>query len=170
MEVRRVVTGHDASGKSIISTDEVLKPVSRGAGAGVVGCEIWSTDRMPIDNSREAEESQRAGFVKHDRPHMNFVDTGAGLCMRVIEWGPGNPPFTHRTETMDLVVILSGEIDLECEGDEVAHLKAGDVVVQRGGLHTWMNRGSVPCLMAGILIDAEPVTVNGEEKKTHFPD
>jgi hypothetical protein len=65
--------------------------------------------------------------------------------------------------------VLSGEIDCELENGEVAHLKSGDVVIQRGTIHTWVNRGSVPAVTAFILIDAMPVEVNGKEMRTVFP-
>lgn len=58
---------------------------------------------------------------------------------------------------------------MELEDDEVVHLKAGDVVVQRGTMHTWVNKGSVPAIFAFILIDAKPAEVNGEELRTHYP-
>jgi uncharacterized cupin superfamily protein len=170
MEVRRIVTGHDANGKSVVSRDEMLKPVIRPPGPTVMGCEIWSTDQMPVDNSPASETSQAAGLVKREPKHNNYVRTGGGNCMRIIQWSPGHPRFTHRTETLDYVVILSGEIDLELDGDEVVHLKAGDVVIQRGGMHTWVNKGTAPAVMAAILIDAKPVVVNGKEMRTCFPD
>ena len=56
---------------------------------------------------------------------------------------------------------MSGEIDMELD-DSVVHLKAGDVLVQRGTIHNWVNRGIVPCVIAFILIDAKPVEVNGK--------
>jgi hypothetical protein len=58
MEVRRIVTGHDEFGKGIVSSDEDLTAVSRGLGPGISGCEIWSTNSMPVDNSMEAEAAQ----------------------------------------------------------------------------------------------------------------
>jgi hypothetical protein len=63
MQVRRVVTGHDETGKSVIKTDEILTAASRGQGEKIDGCEIWSTDRMPVNNSAAAEAAQRAGLV-----------------------------------------------------------------------------------------------------------
>ena len=71
MKVRRIVTGHNVSGKAIVKTDEQVTSVSRVA-AGISGCEIWSTDQMPIDNSAAADAAQRAGFVKHS----NYVGDG----------------------------------------------------------------------------------------------
>jgi uncharacterized cupin superfamily protein len=69
--------------------------------------------------------------------------------------------FTHRTETMDYVIQLSGEVDWEFDGGEVVHLKAGDVIIQCGTTHTWINRGRTAAVTAFILIDAKPVEVNG---------
>jgi uncharacterized cupin superfamily protein len=164
MKVRRIVTGHNASGKAIIKTDERVTAVPR-VDAGISGCEIWSTDQMPIDNSAAADAAQRAGFVKHG----NYVGDGGGTTFRINEWAPGHARFTHRTETMDYAIVLSGEIDLEFDSGEVVHLKPGDIVVQRGTMHTWVNKGSVPAVTAFILIDAKPVEVNGKEMRTVFP-
>jgi uncharacterized cupin superfamily protein len=166
MQVRRIVTGHDASGKAVVKTDEILTAVSRGGVANVSGCEIWSTDRMPVDNSAAADAAKRAGFVGQN---LNYVGTGQGTLVRIDEWGPGNARFTHRTETLDYVFMLSGEIDLELDSGEVIHAKTGDVVLNRGGLHTWVNKGSVPAVMAVVMVDAKPVEVNGKELRTQYP-
>jgi len=166
MKVRRIVTGYNASGEAVVKTDEQITAVSRGGVAGIFGCEIWSTDRMPVDNSAAAEAAQRAGFVKQN---SNYVGTGQGTTFRIDEWAPGAARFTHRTETVDYIVMLSGEIDLELDGGEVVHLKSGDVVVQRGMMHSWVNKGSVPVVMAAIMIDSKPVEVNGKELGTVFP-
>lgn len=165
LQVRRIVTGHDAKGKAVVASDERLTAVSRRIGANITGCEIWSTDRMPVDNSEAAGAAQRAGFVKR----YNYVGTGEGTTFRITEWAPGHARFTHRTETVDYAILLSGEIDLELENGVVVHLKPGDVVVQRGTTHTWINRGSVPAVTAFILIDASPAEVNGELLRTVFP-
>jgi mannose-6-phosphate isomerase-like protein (cupin superfamily) len=165
LQVRRIVTGHDANGKAVVATDERLTAVSRRIGANITGCEIWSTDRMPVDNSPAADAAQRAGFVKR----YNYVGTGEGTTIRITEWAPGHARFTHRTETVDYAIVLSGEIDMELDNGEIVHLTPGDVVVQRGTIHTWVNRGSVSAVTAFILIDAEPAEVNGEVLRTHFP-
>ena len=67
----------------------------------------------------------------------------------------------HRTDSLDYAVVLSGEIDMDLDGEEV-HLKAGDVIVQRGTIHNWINRGKEPCVIAFVLIDAKPVTAGGK--------
>ena len=87
LEVRRIVTGHNASGKAIIKTDERLTAVPRLGRADVVGCEIWSTDRMPVDNSEASDAEQRKGFVTR----YNYVGTGQGIVIRIDEFAPGAP-------------------------------------------------------------------------------
>ena len=165
LQVRRIVTGHDANGKAVVTTDEVLTAVPRRIGANITGCEIWSTDRMPVDNAQAADAAQRAGFVRR----YNYVGSGGGTTCRITELAPGHGRFTHRTETVDYAILLSGEIDLELDGDAVVHMKPGDVVVQRGTIHTWVNKGSVPAVFAFILIDATPAEVNGELLRTVYP-
>src|ERR1700746_38669 len=81
MKVRRIVTGHNASGKAIVKTDEQITAVPR-VDAGISGCEIWSTDQMPIDNSSATDAPQRAGFIKHSK----YVGNGGGTTFRINEW------------------------------------------------------------------------------------
>jgi quercetin dioxygenase-like cupin family protein len=166
LEVRRIVTGHDASGKAIIKTDEWLTAVARLGHSDIIGCDIWSTDRMPVDNSQESDAAQRKGFVTR----YNYVGTGQGTVIRIDEFAPGAAKLTHRTETLDYVIVLSGECDLELDSGEVVHLTPGDVVVQRGTMHAWVNNGPAPCVIAAILIDAKPVTVAGQDLRTQFLD
>src|SRR5712691_8412324 len=165
-KVRRIVTGHNASGLSAVKTDELLPGVSRGT-ACISDKEFWSTDKMSNDNSAAADAAQRAGFVKHLIP--NYVGTGGGTTFRIDEIAPGAARFTHRTETVDYCIQLSGELDCELESGEVVHLKAGDVFINRGGLHTWVNNGSVPSLGAAVMIDAKYVEVDGTELRTVCP-
>src|SRR6201996_3261939 len=82
--------------------------------AGVSGCEMWSTNRMPIDNSAAADTAQRAGFVNR-YIDANYVGTGAGTTFRISEFAPGHARFTHRTETADYGVVLPGTIDMYFE-------------------------------------------------------
>ena len=103
MQVRRVVTGHDENGNAVVVSDGRLTAVSRGVGTGISGCEMWSTNRMPIDNSAAADAAQRAGFVNH-YIHANYVGTGAGTTFRITELAPGHAKFTLRTEIADYVV------------------------------------------------------------------
>jgi quercetin dioxygenase-like cupin family protein len=152
LQVRRIVTGHDASGKAKITIDEVSKNV-RSARPGAEAAVIWTTEGFPVNNDGNDDTSMR--------------ETGTtlanGTVFRVLELSPGNTPRVHRTDSIDYAVVMSGEIDMELEpGGELVHLKAGDVLVQRGTIHNWINKGTEPCRIAFVLIDAKPVEVNGK--------
>ncbi len=166
LEIRRVVTGHDSQGRAIVASDERMTGVSASARPYISRCEIWSTDTMPVDNSEgAATAAQRKGFVVRH----NYVGSGQGSVVRITEFAPGAPKFMHRTETVDYAILLSGECDLELDDGKTVKVKAGDIVVQRGTMHAWVNNGSVPCVFAFILIDADPVEAGGQKLTTHYP-
>lgn len=148
--VRRVVTGHDANGRAVIKTDEVSKNITSSR-PGATACVIWTTESFPVNNTGDADEGLRKGGTT----------LKGGTVFRVIEFAPGVASRNHRTDSIDYAVVVSGEIDMEIE-DSVIHLNAGDVLVQRGTIHNWVNRGTEPCVMAFVLIDAKPVEVGGK--------
>ena len=84
-----------------------------------------------------------------------------GIVFRVVEFGPGVAPRNHRTDSIDYAVVMAGEIDMVLD-DQTVHLRAGDVLVQRGTIHNWANNGAEPCTIAFALIDAKPVTAGGK--------
>jgi mannose-6-phosphate isomerase-like protein (cupin superfamily) len=79
---------------------------------------------------------------------------------RVIEFEPGVAPRNHRTDSIDYAVVVSGEIDMEMD-DTIVHLKAGDVLVQQGTIHNWVNKGTEPCVIAFVLISSDGNTAVG---------
>jgi quercetin dioxygenase-like cupin family protein len=150
LQLRRVVTGHDANGKAIVKIDEISQNLSTGR-PGRSAAVVWTTESFPVDNTGETDQGLRqVGTTLRN-----------GTVFRVIEFSPGVAPRNHRTDSIDYAIILSGAIEMELD-DTVVHLKAGDVLVQRGTIHNWVNRGSEPCVMAFILIDAKPVEVGGK--------
>ena len=150
LSIRRVVTGHDENGKAVVTIDEISKNViSRRANHQ--SCVIWSTGEFPTDNDSDADGGLRP---------VGTVDPG-GTVFRLVEYGPGVTPRNHRTESVDYAIVLSGEIDMEMDGTMV-HLKAGDVLVQRGTIHNWINKGTVPCVIAFVLVAAKPVERAGK--------
>ncbi len=165
LKVRRIVTGHDAAGKAVVASDERMTGTVRPGRGGIARCEIWSTDRMPVDNSAAAAAEQQRGFVVRH----NYVGSGQGTVVRITEFAPGSPKFMHRTETLDYAILLSGECDLEMDDGAMVHLTQGDVVVQRGTMHAWVNNGTQPCVFAFVLIDATPVEAAGQSLTTHYP-
>ena len=165
LQVLRVVTGHDETGSAIVASDERMTGIASPTRPYISRCEIWSTDKMPVDNSEAAAAAQRNGFVVRH----NYVGSGQGTVIRITEFAPGAPKFMHRTETLDYAILLSGECDLELDDGKTVHLTQGDIVVQRGTMHAWVNNGSTPCIFAFVLIDADPVEAGGQKLTTHYP-
>jgi quercetin dioxygenase-like cupin family protein len=150
LQVRRVVTGHDASGRAVVKIDEISRNMV-STRPGATACVVWTTEGFPASNTGDEDQALR----------KVGTTLGNGTVFRVIEFAPGVAPRNHRTDSVDYVVVMSGEIDMELE-DSVVHLRAGDVLVQRGTIHNWVNRGTAPCVIAAILIDAKPVEVGGK--------
>src|SRR5256885_1866857 len=100
--VRRVVTGHDANGRAVVTIDEVSKntfPLRPGAAA----YNVWTTESFPVDNTGNSD----AGLRKVGTTLTN------GTVFRVLEFAPGVAPRIHRTDSIDYLVVMSGEIDME---------------------------------------------------------
>lgn len=151
IKVRRIVTAHDASGRAVVKIDEVSKNVAQSR-PGASACVVWTTETIPADNSGDAD----AGLKKVG------TTLPGGTVFRVVEFSPGVSPRVHRTDSIDYAVVISGEIDMELEKGIEVPLKAGDVLVQRGTVHCWINRGKAPCVIAFCLIDAKPATAGGK--------
>ena len=150
LKVRRVVTGHDGNGRAIVQFDEIANNLSSGR-AGVSAVVLWSTDGHPIDNADDFDGSTR----------KLGTSLPQGTVFRVAQYDPGVSPRNHRTDSIDYAVVMSGEIDMELD-DSTVHLKAGDMLVQRGTIHNWVNRGTEPCIIAFVLIGAKSVSVSGK--------
>jgi len=145
MKIRRVVTGHDASGKAVVKIDEVCQNViSRRPKHS--SCVVWTTASVPAEVS---DEDGAARKVATSDPH--------GTVFRIVQYEPGVAPRMHRTESIDYAAVVSGEIDMELDDGVVVHLKQGDTLVQRATIHNWVNRGTQPCVIAFVLIAAKGV-------------
>jgi hypothetical protein len=143
---RRVVTGHDGEGRSIVLSDGPT-PV-RTIATGVTFHEVWSTDDAPAPIAA-AEAVELA-----DGPLM--VQPGErGTIVHLIDMPPGSSAPMHRTKTIDYGIVLDGEIDLELDDGSETHLGPGDLVVQRGTAHAWYNRSAGVTRMLFVLVDGE---------------
>ena len=148
-QLRRVVTGHDATGKAIVTIDDIVP--GRSMREGVTAVVAWTSEGFPVDNNGAADEGKRQTGTTH----------ADGTVFRIIEFAPGNAGRNHRTDSIDYLCVLSGEIDMDIDGAEV-HLRAGDVMVQRGTIHNWINRGREPCVIAFVLIAAHAAVAGGK--------
>src|SRR5215813_3016579 len=150
INVRRVVTGHDDQGRAKVLIDETVKNVASQR-PGALYSVIWSSEGFPVNNDGDTD------------PSGNKIGTtiSNGTVFRVVSFGPGVAPRNHRTDSIDYAVVMSGEIDMELDIGKV-HLKAGDVLVQRGTIHNWVNNGSEPCVIAFTLVSAKSVIAGGK--------
>jgi quercetin dioxygenase-like cupin family protein len=141
MKTRRVVTGHNKDGKSVVKWDaEIPSKPGRERFAKV---DLWATDSLPVR-------------LTEDDPTLWDLGTSLanGSVFRLCRFEPGVAERWHRTDSLDYGIILSGEILMQLDEGEVL-LTAGDIVIQRGTMHNWVNRGTVPCVVAFILIATE---------------
>jgi len=177
--VRRVLTGHDAQGKSTFIADGLAPNVKEMASMpGLALTDLWETRGAPASNAGRDDAADRP--VRLEPPRN-------GSILRVVEFPPdsqwreradarrafdsigaghaadrrSSDPMMHRTRTVDYIIVLKGEIYAVMEKGETL-LRAGDILVQRGTNHSWSVRGSEPCIVAAVLVDAKPL---GSKKK-----
>ena len=156
-QYRRVVTGTTPDGKSMVLFDSSLPLAepAKGKGTdaevdrhGTASSVTWTTEGFPSDNNGSSDGGLRKVPTALDD----------GTVLRLVQYSPGVTPRHHRTNSVDYAIVLSGSIELELDAETVK-LNKGDVLVQRGTIHNWINNGTEPCLMAYILIGAKPVTL-----------
>ena len=146
LQIRRVVTGHSAEGRAKVEIDENVKNVISNR-PGASSSVIWATKGFPVNND---------GFSDPTSGSFRTTVEG-GTVFRVVRYEPGVTPRNHRTNSIDYAVVISGAIEMELDDGVVVKLKAGDVLVQRGTIHNWVNRGTEDCIIAFVLIGARPV-------------
>lgn len=180
--VRRVLTGHDAEGRSTIIADGLAPNVKEMAAMpGLALTDLWETTRAPASNAGHADAADRP--VKLEPPKN-------GSILRIVEFPPDSAwrgkddgragfksigaghaqdrhsadPMMHRTGTVDYIIVLKGEIYAIMDKGETL-LRAGDVLVQRGTNHSWSVRSKEPCIIAAVLINAKPLASRKTKKK-----
>lgn len=174
MDVRRIVTGHDSAGRSLVVSDEIVEPVTVRLFPGVEVRRLWGSDeiaKLPTDGT--APEAPRyfpppGGFryavftLAPDAPPPAGLDMDAALA-EFEQKLPGLPevmeqdhPGMHTTDTVDFNFVLSGEAWLELDEGKEALCRAGDVVIQNGTRHAWHNRSAEPCVLV--------VAINGAHR------
>ena len=173
-KIRRVVTGHDAAGKSVFIMDGDATAVKEMESMpGLALTDLWQTNGAPADNAGNADAADRPVVLE---PPSN------GTIFRIVEFPPdsawrdnaeareafesigaghapdqsSDDPMMHKTSTVDYLIVLKGEIWAILDEGETC-LKPGDVMIQRGTNHSWSVRTDEPCLLAAILVNAEPV-------------
>jgi quercetin dioxygenase-like cupin family protein len=148
---RRVVTGHDANNVAKVLIDGIATNDRGEPGRSRVL--VWCTDSMPADIAIGDTAEDMGARMLGTAPPQN------GTRFTINDLPPGSPGVMHRTETLDYCIVLAGEVDMEMDQGATVHLKAGDVVIQRGTNHSWINRSAEPARIAFVLIDAKPLGI-----------
>ena len=149
--IRRVVTGHDKNNVAKVLIDEPATN-SKYPDSGVVSTLMWITDRNPADIATGEKAEDMGARILGTPPPPN----GTRFC--VIDFPPGNHPHMHRTETVDYVIVIEGEIEMDMD-DSTVKLKTGDIMIQRGTNHAWANRSGERARVAFVLVDAVPLGI-----------
>ena len=171
--VRRVLTGHDAGGRSTFIADGEATNIKQSpAMPGLALTDLWETTGAPASNAGDKDAA--------DRP-VRLEPPKNGTILRLVEFPPdsqwrtsrsreafaaigaghtadksSSDPMMHKTSTVDYIIVLKGEIYAIMETGEKL-LRAGDVLVQRGTNHSWSVRGNEPCIVAVVLVSANPI-------------
>ena len=157
--IRRVVTGHDAAGKSVVILDDVPPVRGNPSGSSLFSL-IWTSEGAPVDN----DDATDGGARKVD------LTLPGGSVIRVLDMLPGTVAPMHRTNSLDYGIVISGAIELLLDDGAATLVEPGGVVVQRGTNHSWRNPSSdAIARVAFVLIDAKPATVNGEPLREIHP-
>jgi quercetin dioxygenase-like cupin family protein len=138
--VKRVVTGWNADGEPTVLYEG--EPPARFDFGPARSEEIWSTDATPA-SSRRSDDPTRGEF--------RLEPPAQGSICRIATYVPGASIDVHATDTVDYVIVISGELTLVLPDREIV-LGPGDVVVQQATPHGWANRGDVECVVAAVLL------------------
>lgn len=149
--IRRVITGHDEHAVAKVMTDGPATN-EKYPDVAMISTLIWATDTTPADIAAGSSFEDMGNRTLGSAPPVN------GTRFAILDFPPGNTAVTHRTETLDYVIVLEGEIEMDLDDSTVA-LKAGDVLIQRGTNHTWMNRSHKRARIAVVLVDAVPLGI-----------
>jgi mannose-6-phosphate isomerase-like protein (cupin superfamily) len=170
--VRVVVTGNDPDGKARVTSDEAAGDVFHREHRPVALTDLWQIPSVPAPIDSDGRQALTEPFT--------LAPDRGGVKLRVVQFDPepahtgsradgqdvfaemgaggehvaeARHPFMHRTETVDFGLVLEGSITMLLDHEDV-EVSAGDVVIQRGTNHAWSNRGTEPCLIAFVLVDA----------------
>jgi quercetin dioxygenase-like cupin family protein len=141
MKIRRIVTGHNSKGKSVVKWNNEIRAIP--GRPGFSQAPMWATEQLPARLSEEDPASWKIGTT-----------IAGGSVFRVIRYDPGVAERWHRTDSIDYAIVLSGEIIMQLDEEEIL-LKAGDVLIQQATIHNWVNRGTEPCIIAFVLLATE---------------
>ena len=172
MQVRRVVTGHDARGRAVVASDDRVEPITVSLAPGSEFIPLWGSDEPQVypdggENPAAAAWFPPVGgfrFAVFVVPPEGAAGTPEDMDAALAEFEaklPGmlatvemDEPGMHTSDTTDFDIVLSGELILELDDGVEVVLRPGDTVVQNGTRHRWRNPGTVPAVGAVVIVGA----------------
>jgi quercetin dioxygenase-like cupin family protein len=143
---RRVVTGIDPSGQSMIVSDGQVSDAACFFSPGqAAGCDLWMERAVPVDLDDQTDPMADYSMQSWPPP--------GGVILRTLTWEPGYSYPMHRSDTVDFIIVITGQLELVLENGSTM-LAAGDSVVQRGTNHAWRVVGDEPCTFVAVLLSS----------------
>jgi quercetin dioxygenase-like cupin family protein len=155
--VRRVVTGHDAHNKARVIRDGIATNVSPRPNAA--STTIWCTESVPVELPLTGDDDLGDRLINSGTPPN-------GTRLMVMDLFPGCQGAMHRTDTLDYVIALEGEVEMVLDNSSVT-LRAGDILIQQGTIHAWTNRTGKHARLAIVLVDAKPLGAEFPKARPH---
>ena len=172
MEVRRVVTGHDANGKAVFVSDEAVTPITAAMAPGAEWHNLWGADTPPhfpddgatpdalryfppVGGFRFVFFSIPPGDRASPPDDLDFESAIAEMNEKMpglIDYLDPEDPGMHTTASIDYGIVLSGEATMELDDGANVTLRPGDTYVQNGTRHRWLNHGDVTAVLACTLL------------------
>jgi quercetin dioxygenase-like cupin family protein len=143
MKIRRILTGHDASGRSLVASDSLIEAQPGKMQPAISIANLWLSALPPALDGADPAPGDFPMLPSH-----------GGAVFRILELMPGTPPHMHKTETIDYIVVLAGTLSMLLDDGTELAMKPHDAMIQRATVHGWANRGSEPCRFATVVIDA----------------
>jgi quercetin dioxygenase-like cupin family protein len=143
-KVRRILTGHDAQGRSLVEADSLIEAQPGKMQPAIQIANFWINETQPpvIDGPDPAQKP------------FPMLQSNGGAVFRILELAPGTAPHMHKTETIDYIVVLAGSLTMLLDDGAEVTMKPHDVMIQRATVHGWANRSSEPARFATVVIDA----------------
>jgi len=124
---------------------------------------VYTTEKFPVSLNEEADI--KAHEKTMESRALGLVKPGGTVC-RIVDFGPGNVPLMHRTQSLDYGIVLEGTVQMRLDDDSITILNKGDIAVQRGTMHEWSNHNKNEwARMLFVLQDCEPIVVSGQRLK-----
>ena len=142
--IRRILTAHDAQGRSLVEADSLIESQPGKMQADIQIANLWINETLPP--ALDGPDPTRQAFP--------MLPRDGGAVFRILELAPGTAPHMHKTETVDYIVMLAGSVTMLLDDGVEVTMQPHDVMIQRATVHGWANRGVAPARFATVVIDA----------------